>query len=211
MTWRVEFLLSTAGYVRLYSDNTLIGALLADTHTGGYSYWKQGIYSQPINGVCYASTTTMWIRNLQVDEGTCMHPFGKKLLCTCPSGFSGTVLGGCCQCNPCPIGTWAAAGTGNTCSTDQCISPGYAVLNDVCVCAAGYAGSVTFSVYSNLPTGCLLCGPGTYAVSGASTCSSCPPGTFSPSIGVSVCTPCTSNTYAGTAGATVCAACPEGR
>lgn len=54
VNWKIEFLLSTSGFVRVYKDNVLIGEVTGDTHAadikhGSYSYIKTGLYVQHVD------------------------------------------------------------------------------------------------------------------------------------------------------------------
>ena len=71
----MEFELSVAsGYIRLYRDGVLLCRLTGDTHGGGSSYWKQGIYTEMQSSVCMPKDTTLYIKDLQLVSGTVLAP-----------------------------------------------------------------------------------------------------------------------------------------
>ena len=54
VNWKLEFLLSIKGYVKVYRNSVLIGEINGNTSGENESYWKQGIYShdmQPIDNM----------------------------------------------------------------------------------------------------------------------------------------------------------------
>lgn len=69
VTWRMEFLLATQGYVKVYRDGSLLGDLRGDTSSNNSTqFWKGGVYSQPIKGTgnCNQQDATAWFKNFQL-------------------------------------------------------------------------------------------------------------------------------------------------
>ena len=63
VNWKLEFLLSTNGYVRVYKNYVLVGEISGNTSGGNNSYWKQGIYSQEMQPT---NTMDIIIKNLKL-------------------------------------------------------------------------------------------------------------------------------------------------
>ena len=82
-------------------------------------------------------------------------------MCACSLSYGGTAYcniatGGRSGCNYCGFGKWAPGGNGNSCTPISCSSTGYSGTAGSCTCAAGYYGTVTYSVYGVLG-GCTAC------------------------------------------------------
>jgi hypothetical protein len=72
------------------------------------------------------------------------------------------------------------------------------------VCKAGYSGTT-----ANNPATCTICGPGTFALEGSSTCTPCTAGYKQPNQGQSSCSECPAGSYSN-AGAATCTPCTPG-
>jgi len=149
--------------------------------------------------------------------GVCNNTVG-SYTCGCQSGFSGngiktSVSGGtgCTDIDEC-------TGTNKCDSAATCTNtPG----SYTCSCPSGYSGSgflcyvvnCTTGTYANSATTCASCPAGTYNdQNGAEKCTPCPAGTYNTATGqstASACLTCSKNTYS-TAGSTQCLPCPPG-
>mmetsp|Transcript_2921 Transcript_2921/g.4243 ORF Transcript_2921/g.4243 Transcript_2921/m.4243 type:complete len:1777 (+) Transcript_2921:69-5399(+) len=131
----------------------------------------------------------------------------------CSAGFYAS-SNGSSSCAACPISTYNPSSGSNTSSacipcTGNEVTPTNASTSasQCVVCAAG-----TF--YSNAQ--CLNCTAGTYSGANATSCTQCPPGTYSPTIAatsLAVCTRCPAGTFSSTSGGqsqSVCTSCSPG-
>ncbi|MCB9507681.1 MAG: DUF4215 domain-containing protein [Myxococcales bacterium] len=166
------------------------------------------------------------------DDGMC----SAGAVCTsgacavCPFG-TGAAPGNTCE--PCAIGTAAAAGVCEECA-DGRVAPHPGTMNcspctpgtfstdaiNCTPCAAGKYSGIGSAICLSCPVGtssgasassCDPCAAGTFAsLSGSSSCSVCEAGTWSPP-GSSSCFECDPGTFASEEGASECAVCPPGR
>jgi len=131
-------------------------------------------------------------------NATCV--INTTVTCTCPEGYQGdgTLAGGCA---PYP----------DVCQGDPCADYAYCTFFNMtgdynCTCVDDFSGDPYYA-------GCTLtCFPGEYSVN-ATTCDTCPPGTYTGTINAQYCTPCPAGTYNNNAGgnsSSACMQCPTG-
>jgi len=77
VTWRMEINLGVEGEVKVFRDGVELGKINGK-FPGGVSYWKQGIYTQPSEGMTFCTTypTSLWIKNQELSQ----NPFSYKPL-----------------------------------------------------------------------------------------------------------------------------------
>ena len=139
------------------------------------------------------------------------------LNCTyCSVGFY-SAASGAVFCTACEAGTFGTApGASNaTTACSPCAEGTYNSLTgqSIVACLACPSGTASASPGAASKAACVSCAAGSFATTGSTVCSPCPPGTFSASYGAAACTPCPRNTYnpqGGSTSATACLACPAG-
>lgn len=123
---------------------------------------------------------------------------------TCPAGTSSGPAPST-QCTPCPANTWAPVGAqACTACPAMSFSPGATDFTG-CKCASG-----TYMFLGPDYTACVICQPGTFSLTGATSCSLCPVGTFAGAYTQSACTPCDGGYYTDVPGSTACQPCFPG-
>jgi len=134
----------------------------------------------------------------------------------CPNGYYTSNEGATVCEGPCPAGSYTTDdandtdGVGVTSGGTHCVMcpPGrYNNESGQGSCAACELGSASGAG----ATTCTSCSPGTYAdTKGAETCASCPDGTYTVTSGAVSCAACEAGTESAT-GAAACSACPRGK
>jgi hypothetical protein len=157
--------------------------------------------------------------------------------CMCNAGYYGSVkyvngnATGCVACGNSNV--WSSAGNGRVCMGISCNSVGFTGLAGNCMCAAGFTGSVTYSL--GYPLGCSPCPSNQWSVAGTDqpciniTCSKSPgyegddgfcicsagyyevsPVSYSSGYPVG-CAKCQPGAYSSAPSQKVCSLCPKGK
>lgn len=111
---------------------------------------------------------------------------------SCPSGTFSAIsksLG----CTACPIGTFSVT-TGRSGCT-QCFMGSYSDTPSSTGCINCASGLYSITTGASSASLCLNCLPGTYSVSGSTTCTTCTAGYYTLNQGSSICSQCTSGYY----------------
>jgi hypothetical protein len=139
------------------------------------------------------------------------------LECTfCPVGFysesTGSIL-----CKSCPSGSYGVM-PGSSNKTLACIQCPVGTFNELTgqtriSCTSCPTGTASNSTGASSKNTCKSCEPGTYSLSGDSSCTPCLPGFYSDTSNSGQCTPCPRNTYnelSGASSLSQCILCPSG-
>ena len=138
---------------------------------------------------------------------------GSSGCAACTGGKYASVQGQS-ACGTCDVGFYApspAGGCMGNCLAGTVMLPGYESAGCLALCFSGtYSTCVGKCVAPSLDVRCpLKCPAGTYSVEGASACTACAAGSYSPAVGAASCQACAAGTYSAASSAT-CQRCPAG-
>mmetsp|Transcript_6356 Transcript_6356/g.9264 ORF Transcript_6356/g.9264 Transcript_6356/m.9264 type:complete len:1813 (+) Transcript_6356:78-5516(+) len=140
-------------------------------------------------------------------------PPGSSICHNCSAGtFSNQLFQSSnATCRPCLAGTWSLE---KSKSCTACIPGTYSETpagTSIDVCIACPAGTASNIVGANVSSTCYSCAPGLFSPSvGSTSCTQCNPGYFSPTLQSTFCSECKAGTYSDTKALSYCKSCPPG-